>query len=212
MNNKSYKNFIAFSFAFFVLFSASSALAAVTSTEGYNPGYADYNNRLVGNYAPTYTQSYYPNQSYYGYNQQITPTYTQPQVTYTQPAQYIPAPTQAPTVQYVQSDIPTTYVNTDTSSNTTKSSTTKVASKSTAPSNIVSNSNQVVTPASATPNTNLSASAIDSADNLTALSMNGKNVFMPDTVFEWFLAVIFILIIIILVRVIGKKDGHGGHH
>ncbi|MBP6931544.1 MAG: hypothetical protein KBD48_00725 [Candidatus Pacebacteria bacterium] len=210
MNNKAYKNLIAFTFAFFVLAIANNAFAAVTSEERGSTNYNSYQSGYYM-YNPGYSQPYSMNQSA-GYNQ-VTPTYTQAPVytqvapTYQQPVQYIatPAVAQAPTVQYVQSDVPTTYVNTPSTSST--KSTTRVASNTTVKSTNTSNVSQSNT----IPAENLGASAVNSTNNLTALSMNGTNSFMPDTVFEWFMTVVGILALIILIRVLFKKEGHGHH-
>lgn len=52
----------------------------------------------------------------------------------------------------------------------------------------------------------------EQSNNLPALSMRGNNTFMPDTVFEWLLTIIFILAIVIIIRLMAKKHGHGDHH
>lgn len=208
MNNKAYKNLIAFTFAFFVLATANNAFAAVTSDERVQPNYNSYQNGYNA-YNTGYSQPYYMNQNS-GYNQ-VAPTYTQVAPAYQQPVVYVAQPAvqvaTAPTVQYVQSDVPTSYVNTPSSSSSTKS-TTRVASSNTVKSSSSNNSSSVST----IPAENLGASAINSTNNLTALSMNGTNSFMPDTVFEWFMTVVGILVLIILIRVLGKKDDHGAHH
>ncbi|MEA3399215.1 MAG: hypothetical protein U9R00_01735 [Patescibacteria group bacterium] len=50
---------------------------------------------------------------------------------------------------------------------------------------------------------------IEKNNSLTALTISGNDVFMPDTIFEWILIFFFILIIIILARQLRhRKDDH----
>jgi len=54
--------------------------------------------------------------------------------------------------------------------------------------------------------TNQDSTLASNQNNLTALSVAGYSGFLPNTVFEWFLTVILILIIIILIRQFRKRD------
>jgi len=51
-----------------------------------------------------------------------------------------------------------------------------------------------------------------SENNLTALSFRGNNTFMPDTIFEWFFTVLFILAIIILIRLMARRHNNDNTH
>ncbi len=51
-----------------------------------------------------------------------------------------------------------------------------------------------------------------SANGLTALSLEGSNNFLPDTVWEWICVFFLILVIIILIRQFKGKSGHDVHH
>jgi len=48
----------------------------------------------------------------------------------------------------------------------------------------------------------------NNGNNLSALSISGSNSFMPNTIFEWVMTVIFILVIIILARQFRKREEH----
>ena len=47
--------------------------------------------------------------------------------------------------------------------------------------------------------------------DITALSLNGSNSFMPDTIFEWILVILLILAIIVIIRRITRPADHEVH-
>ena len=51
----------------------------------------------------------------------------------------------------------------------------------------------------------------NNGSDITALSLNGSNSFMPDTVFEWILVVLLILAIIVIIRRITRPADHDVH-
>lgn len=61
-----------------------------------------------------------------------------------------------------------------------------------------------------TVNTTNVSNARTQGNGLTALSLQGSNSFMPDTVWEWICVFFLILIIIILIRQF-RPNAHGGH-
>ncbi|MCX6756067.1 MAG: hypothetical protein NTX85_01890 [Candidatus Nomurabacteria bacterium] len=208
MNNKT-KNLIAFAFTAFVFVFATHASAAVTSDDYGTPRY-NYNNQP---YAQPYMQTYgnqyqqYPQQSYnqtyqQPYNQNYGQQYNQ---NYGAQTGYA-APVNNPPVNN-----PVVASNTFTNTNTTKATTVRrVVASNTQARPVAVSQNQVA-------GTNvgvISASDMNQAsvNNLPALSLRGSNSFMPDTVFEWLLTIIFILVIIIIIRVMSRKHGPTDHH
>jgi ATP-dependent Zn protease len=201
MNNKT-KNLIAFAFTAFVFVFASHASAAVTADDYGTPKYSNnyYNNNY--GYSNNYNSQAYAQPYQQPYQQQYAQTYQQPAPVYNQPN----------TQQTYSSPLTNQSVNNsvnNTSVNTTKTTTVRhIVSRNTAPKptyqNQVAGTNVGV----------VNASDVNQvqADNLPALSMRGSNTFMPDTVFEWLLTIIFILVIIIIIRLMSKKHGHGDHH
>jgi hypothetical protein len=189
MNNKAYKNLIAFTFAFFVLFSANSAFAAVTASPNdmSNMNYHQYNNNLYSHLVPSYAPtSYSP-----------MPTYQIAQTGYVNPA----------------GDPVSNFINTQSSGNNVTTRSTAASSSGTSTSKNTSVVKKVETKSSSNLQTMEAVSDKDSessvsADNLTALSMRGRNVFMPDTVLEWLLTIVFILLIVIAFRLIIRSKKH----
>jgi|CXWK01.1.fsa_nt_gi hypothetical protein len=51
----------------------------------------------------------------------------------------------------------------------------------------------------------------NNGNGITALSLNGSNGFMPDTVVEWILVILLILAMIVIFRRIVRKDEHEVH-
>lgn len=205
MNNKT-KNLIAFAFTAFVFVFASHASAAITSDDYGTPNYFNnnygYSNNYNNNYNSNYNNQTYGNQ----YQQPYAQTYNQQnnqnyQQNYQAQTSYATPINNQPVNNSVN----------NTSTNTTKTTTVRhiVARNTSAkPAPVVQN--QVA-------GTNvgvISASDMNqaSANNLPALSLRGSNSFMPDTVFEWLLTIIFILVIIIIIRVMSRKHGPTDHH
>lgn len=201
MNNKT-KNLIAFAFTAFVFVFATQAHSVIASTS--NNFYIN----TPGQYSQNqYEQSY--RQSFYQYSTQAPKYNTSnkqdqaPQTGYSAPVNNQP----------VNNPNPVVSSNTSTNTNTTKTTTVRrVAVNNAQPKTVqaTQSQNQV---------NDVNVGVVKASDvnqvqenNLTALSMRGNNTFMPDTVFEWLLTIIFILVIIIIVRLMSKKHGHGDHH
>lgn len=51
----------------------------------------------------------------------------------------------------------------------------------------------------------------DSNNGLTALSFRGSGSFMPSSIWQWFIVILLILAIIIIARMIGRRDTHTVH-
>ncbi|ETB63864.1 TPA: hypothetical protein DIC38_01995 [Candidatus Nomurabacteria bacterium] len=225
------KNLIAFSFVFglFALFGTGSAQAyynygsiptyparAMTATE-----YMYYSGTPVTAYQPVTYKRVETTPQYYG-------SYYYGSTTMVQPYQQIAYPTVS-----TQSTTPVVnnyyYGSTPSSSNTAKnttSSTTKTTT-TTKNTNTGNNSNGMV--AAVQPRTNnLMASAADSyttnavypycytgdykgnevGSNLTALSINGGGGFLPSSIWQWILAIMLILAIVVIARMIVKSNPH----
>jgi hypothetical protein len=60
-------------------------------------------------------------------------------------------------------------------------------------------------------NTELKPVVIDNGNNLAALSFRGSGGFMPSSVWQWFLVILFILAIIILIRILSRPAHHEVH-
>jgi hypothetical protein len=73
---------------------------------------------------------------------------------------------------------------------------------------VVAQPAQTITQPEVQNNTEVQTQNYNEGSNLKALTVSGYNGFMPDTIFEWILVVIFILVIIILSRQFKKKEHH----
>ena len=102
--------------------------------------------------------------------------------------------------------------NTTTSKNTTTTKTTtnnKVATNT----NTTTKANDANTTTTNVSNANGSTGQESglSANSLSALSLQGSNTFMPDTVWEWICVFFLLLVIIILIRQFRKQGSHEVH-
>jgi hypothetical protein len=116
------------------------------------------------------------------------------------------------------------YVNTTNTSNGVGTNSTSTKTTTVARTNTTS-SNKVATNTSTSRadenNTNNTAGTTNvsnnegsnlSANGLTALSLQGSNSFLPDTVWEWICVFFLILVIVILIRQFKGKPSHDAHH
>lgn len=99
--------------------------------------------------------------------------------------------------------------NSSTNKSTTVTRTSNTTSNKVATSNTNNNSNKEV---AGTTNVSNTEGSNLSANGLTALSLQGSDSFLPDTVWEWICVFFLILIIIILIRQFKGKPSHDVHH
>ncbi len=198
---KNMKNLITFgilTFAFFGISSIANAQVYQQTFGGGMPtsryGFIDTSSYQYSNY---YDDNYNDQEYYQSRNTGYIPVRNQNDTVYgSDPL----APKQAVVLSSNSGTNTKTVAN-----NTVKNTTTTKSSNNTTSTNkaVSSNSN------SSADTSTVSGSSYDANNNgnsVVALSAYGSDRFLPDTVFEWILVTLLILIVIVLARLIGKKN------
>ncbi len=112
---------------------------------------------------------------------------------------------QAPKNQVSQTTQTQTNYQNDYQANNTQPKKATVLASNTAKTTTVVKDTSTTTPENTTVDT---SNENQNGNGLTALTLSGTNKFMPDTIFEWILVFVFMLIIIVLARQFRKKEHH----